>query len=324
MIIDLYIFFTVVFASSINFFISDINNKYHPVAWLGKIIKYFIPKLKHNNNQNERINGIFFSIIFVIFIGISIHMLAIYFYIINLFFFLIFSILILNITISIKGMEKHVDEIINSLYENDLKKARTKLSMIVSRDTSKLDKQHILSSTIESIGDSIVDGITSPLFYFSLFGPAGAVVFRLVSTLDSMIGYKNEYFMNIGWMSAKLDSFLNFTPARITSLIMVLASLVSMSDWKNSIKIFKEDRKKPESYNSGYPMSILAGALRIKLEKIDYYTIGVSYEPLSELKCKQAIKLMKTTTILFIIIVSIPTIFILSLFQWWEFLFAIK
>ena len=105
---------------------------------------------------------------------------------------------------------------------------------------------------------------------------------------------------------------------------MIFASLITMKDWKNSIKILRNDSKKPESYNSGYPMSVLAGALRIKLEKIDHYTIGVPYEPLSELKCKQAIKLMKLTTILFIIIVSIPTILILSIFQWWEFLFAIK
>ena len=324
MITDLSVFLILVTASSINFFIADINNKYHPVAWFGRIIKYFLPKLKHNDNQKERIYGILFPLFCIILIGISIHVLVLYFYILDVVFFIFLSILILNITISIKGLERHVNEVINSLYEQDIKKARIKLSMIVSRDTSELDKEHILSSTIESIGDSIVDGITSPLFYFSFFGPAGAVVFRLVSTLDSMIGYKKEYFRNIGWMSAKLDSFLNFIPARLTSFVLVLASLVTMNDWRNSIQVFKKDRKKPESYNSGYPMSVLAGALRIKLEKIDHYNIGVSYEPLSELKCKQAIKLMKITTILFIIIVSIPTICILSVFQWWDILFAIK
>jgi adenosylcobinamide-phosphate synthase len=195
--------------------------------------------------------------------------------------------------------------------------------MIVSRNTKNLDEQHILSGAIESIADGTVDGILSPLFYFSIFGSTGAFIFRIISTLDSMIGYKEKYYEKIGWMAAKADTYANYIPARTAAVLMIFAAIISKADWKNSIDIFKKERNHTISINSGHPISVLAGALRIRLEKLDHYSIGEPLEKISIEKCKTAIKIMKITILVFCMIIAIPIILILGSLNWWNFLFGI-
>ena len=167
-------------------------------------------------------------------------------------------------------MEKHAIDIMNAVEKDDLDIARTKLALIVKRNTKNLDKNHILSGTIESVGENTVDGITGPLFYFAIFGLIGAFVYRAINTIDSMIGYKTPIFKNVGWFGANCDKILNYLPARITGLIMILSALILRNDWVSSYQILKRDGLKPESPNSGYPMAALAGALGTKFEKINH------------------------------------------------------
>lgn len=306
--------------------LGDPSNKYHPVAWLGRLIGFFVPKLKDNNNytKKERVKGIIFSNSLLIAFGIITHVGAIsavhVFGSIGLF---MFSALILKITIAIRGMEKHANAIMSSLERNDLLKAQHNLSAIVRRDTNNLDEQHVLSGTIECIGESVVDGITSPLFYYSFFGPAGSFAYRIINTLDSMIGYQDDYYKDIGWMSAILDSFANYIPARITAFLMIIVAKFIGADSKKSLETLKRDHNKTASINAGYPMATMAGALRIRLEKIGYYSIGEEYEPSSIEKCKTAISIMKLTTFLFCIILSAPLITILYFAGWWRILFGL-
>ena len=236
---------------------------------------------------------------------------------------MVLSIFILYSVIAIKGMEKHINAITIALKNNDIENARRNLSMIVSRNTKNLDEQHILSGAIESIADGTVDGILSPLFYFSIFGSTGAFIFRIISTLDSMIGYKEKYYEKIGWMAAKADTYANYIPARTTAVLMIFAAIISKADWKNSIDTFKKERNHTISINSGHPISVLAGALRIRLEKLDHYSIGKPLEKISIEKCKTAIKIMKITILVFCMIIAIPIIFILCSLHWWNFLFGI-
>lgn len=308
----------------IDLIVGDPINKIHPVAWIGKYISYFIPKIKENRNRiHEREKGIIFTVITIFFFAFLIHSISIWFYNFSIILMIGFSIFILYSVIAIKSMENHVNTIILALQNNNIENARRCLSFIVSRNTKNLDEQHILSGAIESIADSTVDGVISPIFYFSIFGSTGAFIFRVISTLDSMIGYKNEYYEKIGWMAAKTDSYANYIPARITAIIMIFAAIISNADWKNSIRIFTKERKYTDSINSGHPISVLAGALRIRLEKVDHYSIGESLEKISIEKCKAAIKIMKITILVFCIIISIPIILILGILNWWNFLFGI-
>jgi adenosylcobinamide-phosphate synthase len=311
---------------TIDILVNDPPNRFHPVSWLGRLIEYFIPKLKDKkkSTSREKINGIIFATSLVVAFGVIIHVsISATLHLFGFLVLIIWSILVLKIAIAIKGMEKHIDSIVDELQANNWGNAQRKLSMIVKRDTDRLDEQHILSAMIECIGESIVDGIVSPLFYYTFLGPAGALTYRIINTLDSMVGYKDDYYKNIGWMSAKLDTYANSVPARITPILIVLSAKIIGADWKNSLRILERDHNKTLSYNAGYPMATMAGALRIKLEKIGQYSLGDESERVSIGKCRAAISMMKLTTIFFCVIVSIPCILVLQLTGWWEILFGI-
>ena len=130
---------------------------------------------------------------------------------------------------SIKSMDKHIKDILKDIEKNDIEKARINLSKIVSRDTKTLSEVNILSACIECIAESFVDGILSPLFYYGLFNIPGALMFRIVNTLDSMIGYRDNYYKDIGWMSAKMDTIMNIIPARISVVFLVPSSWITQS-----------------------------------------------------------------------------------------------
>jgi adenosylcobinamide-phosphate synthase len=189
--------------------------------------------------------------------------------------------------------------------------------MIVKRNTKNLDKNHVLSGTLESISENTVDGVTGPLFYFAFFGILGAFNYRIVNTIDSMIGYKSSIFRNVGWFGANCDKILNYLPARITSILMVLGAMILGNDWKKSYKIMRRDGKNTESPNAGYPMAALAGALGTRFEKINHYYVGEGDIQLTKAHLRSAISLMKITSILFCMIFTVPVIIILSYFGWW-------
>src|SRR5919197_3644375 len=299
----------------------DPPNRYHPVAWLGQLIGFFVPRLKVGA---EKYNGSIFVISLVITLALAVHFLVFAtIYLADVIEMVVVSAIILKMTIAMKGMERHVKAIINCLEGGDLAGTRQNLSIIVRRKTDDLDVQHMLSATIECVSESTVDGITGPIFYYSLFGPAGAFAYRVINTLDSMVGYKDDYFKDIGWMSARLDAFANYIPARITALLMVLSAKILGADWKNSFNILKRDHDKTSSLNAGYPMATMAGALRVRLEKIGHYTLGDEQEPVTLEKCKEAISIMKLTTLLFYIVVSIPVMSALYLAGWWRLLLGI-
>lgn len=318
----------VIVAVLIDLFLGDPRNRYHPTAWIGKLIAKLAPHCRSHNGQLEKIKGILL-ILCVISIVLTPILAFSYFVnsvsstdqLVSRIFIAVLCIIavgiLLKTTIAIKGMEKHAWIIMQYIKKNDLEAARQNLSFIVKRNTKDLDKQHIISATLESLSENIVDGITGPLFYFSIFGLAGAFVYRTINTADSMIGYKTEIFQNLGWFGANSDKFVNFIPSRITSLIMILACMILGENWKHSYKIMRRDGSKTESPNAGYPMATLAGALDIKFEKIQHYVLGDGNEEISESHLKSAISIMKLTTALFVLLFVFPIVLLLSNLIWW-------
>lgn len=310
----------------------DPRNRYHPVSWLGKLIESITPNLKHSGvtvstisqAKIEKVKGILFScgLIFgIALLTITVSSLTALFT--GILITLILFAVLLKISIALKGMEKSAIQIIRSIEAGNLEEARYSLSMIVRRDTSSLNEEYIQSATIECISESTVDGITSPLFFYSILGPMGCIAYRVVNTLDSMLGYKDPYYKDIGWMSAKLDTIFNFLPARITGLLMVVSAYMVKADWRNSLVILIRDHHKTTSINAGYPMSSMAGALRVRLEKMGSYALGDGAEFLTLDKCILAIKIMKITTMLFCLVFSLPLILLLSHLGWWNLIFGI-
>ena len=308
---------------SLCFLLVDPPNKIHPVSWFGKLVTYIIPKLKHNNPDQEKLRGIILTLFFTVGISVGSYYFSMILYnLFGIFALLIYSLLVLKFTMAILTLEKHVNGVIHALEEKKLTDARKNVSLIVGRDTDTLDREHILSATIESIGESMVDGIGSVLFYFSLFGPPGAIAYRIINTLDSMIGYTDSYHYHLGWMAAKLDTISNYVPARICAILLVISSKLVGGDWRNSMLIMRKDHNNTPSVNGGYPMSALAGALKVKLEKVGYYKLGTSIDPLSIEKCKSALTMVKLSIILFFVFISVPIVLLLSIFGWWNFLYV--
>ncbi len=326
--VDILIIVSMYMAIIIDLKFGDPSNRYHPVAWGGKVINKYVPylKVKNDDYNKEKINGIFFLLVIS---SITVFVIQLFLIIIINFLsgFMVFIISILSFTlilkcsIAIKGMENHVNIILRHVENQDLDKAKEALSLIVRRDTKNLDKQHLFSGIIECVGESIVDGITGPLFYYSMFGPAGAFLYRMINTLDSTIGYRDKYHQNIGYMTAKTDTALNFLPARATALLIIASSKFCNADWKNAFKIMKRDCHKTSSVNAGFPMSAIAGALHIQLEKIDNYVLGDKDMEISIEKCRTSIFIMKLTSLLFCVLIVTPISLLLSYIGWWNIIF---
>jgi len=151
--------------------------------------------------------------------------------------------------------------------------ARDDLKALVSRDTAGMDEPHMASAVIESVSENFVDTILSPLFYYIILGLPGALVYKAVNTLDSMVGYRNREFVELGWASARFDDILNWIPARL-SLIFIVAGAVFTGSPVNAIRTCLKDRGQTPSPNSGWPMASAAGALGVRLEKQGHYVLG--------------------------------------------------
>lgn len=298
----------------------DPRSKYHPTAWVGTLIAKLVPLAKSQNPTTEKIAGIIVTISITGLVAallVSFEIFADFNDILSTIIMTVIGSILLKTTIAIRGLEQHGRKVMESITSNNLGEAQDRLAMLVKRSTKQLDKNHVVSGVLETTSENIVDGVTGPLFYFGLFGLPGAFVYRTINTFDSMIGYRDSIFSNVGWFAANCDKVLNYIPARITGYVMVFAAMIVGADWKNALHTMRTDGKKTSSPNAGIPMAAMAGALHTKFEKIDHYSLGNGTTELNQAHFKSAITLMKATCVLFCGIVTIPSIILLSYLGWW-------
>ncbi|WP_406657268.1 cobalamin biosynthesis protein [Methanolobus sp. ZRKC2] len=259
----------------------------HPVVWMGNLIS----KLKKRApSKHRRAYGIFLALVTITFAAAIAYAVLLIFSIeeIPRIIRLLIAAYFLKATFAIKCLFEAAQEIRSKLEANKLDEARQGLSMYVSRNTSKLDESHVSSAIIETVSENYVDGILTPLLFYACFGPFGliaAYIFKATSTLDSMVGYKDERHLEMGWFSAKLDDVFNWIPARLSVLFIFLASVVVslfLKTYKkinpaDAVNLALSDGHKTPSPNSGYPMASVAGAQNIRLEKANSYVLGKDY-----------------------------------------------
>ncbi len=198
----------------------------------------------------------------------------------NLIVYMVISGLFLKFSFSLRGLRQAVDSVKKLLVKDNLEQARISLRSLVSRDTANLNRNQVISATVESAAENICDSFVAPLFYFFIFGVPGAIAYRIINTFDTMIGYHGQWEYT-GKFAARLDDVANFVPARLTALIIVLAALVCRKNISQAWHIMIRDHRKTESPNAGWTMSAIAGALGVQLEKIDYYRLGDKQNSLS-------------------------------------------
>jgi adenosylcobinamide-phosphate synthase len=183
--------------------------------------------------------------------------------------------LTLKLTISLRGLDRAARDVQYALEAGNLPEARRLLSWhLVSRDISQLDASKVSAAAIESVAENSSDGIVAPLFFFALGGLPAAFVYRFINTADSMLGYHDEEREWLGKVPARLDDLLNFIPARLAGLFIVLSAPFCGGSISQAWKIMWRDSGQTASPNAGIPMSAMAGALGVELEKIGHYVLG--------------------------------------------------
>lgn len=218
---------------------------------------------------------------------------------------IISSAYILKTSSSVRLLFNHVIEVSNCIKGHDMECARESVEGIVRRDVSSLDEGHISSAAIESLFENLVDSFTSPIFYYLFLGPLGALLQRIVNTLDGALGYKYEEFKDVGWFSAKADTVMNYLPARLTSLLIIISCPFVKGSIKQSWAIYLRDRNLTESINAGNPMASASGCLGVKLEKIGAYCIGKDFNLPSANDVAKSIRLALNTLILYFLIITL-------------------
>lgn len=180
-------------------------------------------------------------------------------------------------TIAAKGLQAAGMEVCGHLRRGDMPAARRALGMIVGRDTAHLPEPEVARGAVETVAENIVDAVVSPLFFALLGGAPLAMAYRAVNTLDSMVGYKNEKYIDLGWASARLDDIANYIPARLTALLLIAAAWLLRFNAKGAAAIVRRDASSHPSPNSGYPESAVAGALGVRLGGENSYHGVVSF-----------------------------------------------
>ncbi len=207
-------------------------------------------------------------------------------------------------------LERESMKVCRALERGDSEAARKALSMIVGRDTEKLDADGMVRAAVETVAENTCDGVTAPMFFIALGGAPLGFFYKAANTMDSMVGYKNSKYIDFGRFAARLDDVLNFIPSRLTALIMVFASRLIGLDGGNAYKIWRRDRLKHPSPNSGQTEAAMAGALGVELAGDTSYfgtvhkkpVIGDRLRPIEPEDIRRANRLMYLTSFLSLVL----------------------
>ena len=236
---------------------------YHPVCIIGKYISFTEKKLRARGG-NLRRSAVFLTVSTVVLTMLTVGMILWLLSLLGRIPLLIGMSLLNWMDIAVTCMAKEARGVENALNDG-VEAGRRQVARIVGRDTQSLSKEEIIKATIETVAENTTDGVISPLFYAAIGGPILLWGFKAASTLDSMVGYLDEKYRDIGWSSAKLDDVFNYIPARITAVLMCVSAFLTGLDGKNAWRIVKRDHANHKSPNCAWSESAAAGALHIQL-----------------------------------------------------------
>jgi adenosylcobinamide-phosphate synthase len=281
---------------------------FHPTYWIGKLAKKTKWHFKSSRPNVEKIGGVFLALILVAVFAVSIYLALGFLKALNLFLYVVAAAFVLKLTFTIRMEREYALKAVQVLRVGDIAQCREMTSMWSRRDTRDLNSQQVTSAIIESMAENLADFKLSPFFYFALFGVPGAFAYKVINVLDAAIGFKTPENINLGWFSAMLDTVVNYIPQRLSAFLIVLASAMLHEDYKNSWKIARRDKGKIPSVNHGWPIAAMAGALKVKLEKPGYFTVGDETEELTVEHIIRALRVRNAAILLFLLFVLIPLI----------------
>jgi len=273
--------------------IGDPHSRYHPVALLGTFIGAW-GKPGYYSPGFQRMAGVLFWALTVFLFCLPFFLVSTY---AAWYLYLFLAPFLLKCCFAWRSLEEHTQAVVSALNEG-VETGREKVRMLVSRDTADLDRDHILSAGYESMTENLTDSIIAPLFWFSLFNLTGAAACRAINTMDAMLGYRDER-ERLGWCAARMDDILNFIPARITVLLLLIW-FAGRGTCSRAWQVMRRDSHKRPGFNGGIVMAVMAGGTGIRFEKPGVYTIGDGDRTLDEggadiLRATRAVTLMYAT-----------------------------
>jgi len=275
----------------------------HPVVWFGKAIAACEHKLNRGHHRKAKGAVVAIGLITLVFALtwlVRYWLLSLPFYLL-----LLFDAIIIFYCLAGTTLIREVREVFYAL-DRSLEEGRQQVARIVGRDTSELSAQEVRTAALETLAENLSDGVIAPLFWFALLGTPGMLAYKMVNTLDSMIGYKTERYKDFGCWAAHIDDVANYLPARLTALLMILASgklnLLAFV-WKNG--------PRHASPNSGYPEAALAGILNCRFGGPHYYFgqlfdkpyIGENERLLTTADMKKAVRVNRVAEIMMLLLV---------------------
>lgn len=277
----------------------------HPVVYIGACIKW-LEELLTEHVGNGRLAGVLLTVLTLMATGV---VASVFLYLaaeIDPLFGWAAALWLAFTTLALRSLHKESRVVVKLVEEGRLDEARQALALIVGRDTAGLDEEAIVRACIETVAENTSDGIIAPLFYLFLGGPVPAVLYKAANTLDSMVGYRNERYRELGWASARLDDLLNLIPARLTGFLMALAALPLRLDPWGALKMMGRDARKPASPNAGFPEAAAAGALGVQLggsasyfgNRVEKPVLGDPDRPVTATAYRKMVLLMYLTSFL--------------------------
>lgn len=253
--------------------IGEPSNRFHPVVWMGKLLSLLERVLYVREGGLAKAAGAILVLIALagaIATGLLIQYLLLRF--LPYFAAMILLAVFASFMIALRSLLVHVRKVLIPLCHFHSVEARKNLSMIVGRDTVNLNRREISRAALETLSESLGDGIISPLFYLMLFGLPGIFMYRMANTMDSMFGHKDERYHDFGWAAARFDDLLNLIPARLCGIIFIpLAFLLVRGRFFPSFKTALADSAKHKSPNAGWLEAAVAGGFGIRLGGLNYY-----------------------------------------------------
>ncbi len=242
----------------------------HPIRWIGNLIAK-TESIIRKHIKNLRFGGFLLAVTVLLISGAVPAVLLAVCYKIHTVLGVIAESIMICYLLAARSLRDESMKVCIAAENGDTEAARKVVSMIVGRDTVRLDEAGILRAAVETVAENASDGVSAPMFYIAFGGAVGGFLYKAANTMDSMIGYRNEKYIELGRFAARLDDVLNFIPSRLTALLMIAVSPLLKYDASNAYRIWKRDRRKHASPNSAQTESACAGALHLRLAGDAWY-----------------------------------------------------
>jgi adenosylcobinamide-phosphate synthase len=293
---------TLLGALGLDLLLGDPPNVFHPTAWMGR----FIMLTSQHNLKGKPTVQFFYGTALVLICAVVFVLPWFLLEKLHLPFWWLWTIPCMKLTFSIRKLLYSGSAVENALMQGDIELARKTVSWhLVGRDTSQLSAPLVASATIESLAENITDSVTSPLFYFALGGLPAAWAYRLSNTCDSLLGHRDHRREYLGKFAARLDDVLNWLPARLTAVSIVIAAALVGEDASNAWRTLLDQHRRTASPNAGWTMSAMAGALGVTLVNLGNYELEGGTGILDHESIHRCLRINRCSIILCVILVSI-------------------